>query len=118
MEHPFKYFTRVFGKGLVDSQRKIIQTVNSQITGHDAVMNCDTLLKDEQRKEEDTTVSPHCKLKAAWMQYFLFLLSNEELEFLHPLDLSEDQNKIQAPELSAFPHLHAFFQVSCYITAL
>lgn len=118
MEHPFKYFTRVLGKRLVDNQRKIILAVNCQITVKNAVMNCDTLLEDEQGKDEKTTASPHCKLKAACMQYFLLLLKNEEQEFLHLLDISEDQNKMQAPELCAFSHLHAFFQVSCYSTAL
>lgn len=57
-------------------------------------MNRDTLLKDEQEKKEETTVGRHCELKAAWMQYVLLLLSNKEQEFLHVLDISEDQNKI------------------------
>ena len=59
MDHPFKYFTHIFEKGLVENHRKIILTV--------AVMNSDTVLKDEQGKEEENTVSPHCKLTAAWM---------------------------------------------------
>lgn len=70
------------------------------------------LLKDEQGKEEETRLSPHCKLKAAWMQYVLLLLSNKEQEFLHLLDISEHQNKIQSPEcFSPFSFILSSFQV-------
>lgn len=59
--------SHVFEKGLVDNQRKIILTIICQITGKNAVMNSDILWKDEWGKEEETTISPHCELKTAWI---------------------------------------------------
>lgn len=67
MNNPFKYFTYVFEKGLMENY-----SINCEIPGMNPAMNSNTLLKGEWGKEEETTISPRCKLKAA------LLLSNEE----------------------------------------
>lgn len=43
-------------RGFWTIKGKLFSTVNCQITGKNVAMNCDTLLKGEQGKEEKTTV--------------------------------------------------------------
>lgn len=54
--------SHILGKALVDYQRKMILTVNCQTTGKNAVVNCHTLLKDEQGKAEETTLQAESSL--------------------------------------------------------
>lgn len=61
MDHPFKYFTRLWK--WVGGESKEDYS-NCQITEKNTVMNSNTILKDEWGKEEETK-TPHCKLKAA-----------------------------------------------------
>lgn len=100
------------------SQQKYIPTISCQITVKNVVKNWYPFER-WVRKSRKTYHCPNDKPNAAWKQNFLFLLSNEEQEFLHLLGLSEVENNcIREPELSALTHLYVFFQASCYITAL